>query len=298
MDRIDPIDPTEAIDATEPTEPIDSVEPTEPTDSTESSDHNDHRPRRAVPRIKTTIAGQRSVAYPHRRTAMARPSYVTALVLSTLSGVGYLAWRQPWLRLGASSEEARKPLPGDEVVNRVRMQATRATTINAPVDAVWPWLVQMGHGRAGWYSIDRWDNAGEPSAQHLIPELQHLEVGQAISDATGPFSFTVARVDPPRVLVFRATIHPITGRPLDPAEIDPDATGYAHAFLDFTWGFVLEPREVGRTRLLIRVRYDHQRSPWVRAMVHGYELVDTLFTRRMLDGIKSRCEAGPATLPR
>lgn len=213
-----------------------------------------------------------------------------ALGVATTGGVGYLALRRPWLRLGATGEEVRKTLPGDEVIPDAMLQATRATTIDAPVESVWPWLVQMGHDRAGWYSFDRLDNAGQPSATRIIPDLQQLAVGDAISDATGPFNFTVTRLDPPQALVLRATIHPVTGRPVDPAEVDPDVRGYPQSFLDLSWGFTLEPKTEGRTRLLIRVRYRHQRSPWVRAMVHGYEVVNTVFTRRMIQGLAARCE--------
>src|ERR1017187_8763030 len=56
--------------------------------------------------------------------------------------------------------------------------ATRAITIDAPPDSVWPWLVQVGGGRAGWYSNDLLDNLGRPSATTVVPDLQHLEVGQ------------------------------------------------------------------------------------------------------------------------
>lgn len=210
--------------------------------------------------------------------------------LGVVATGGYLAVRRPWLRLGATRDEVRRELPGDEVVPDVMLQATRAATIEAPVEDVWPWLVQMGHGRAGWYSIDRWDNAGQRSATRIIGELQHLEVGDRISDATGPFSFTVARLDAPRVLVFHASIHPVTGRPVDPAIANPAARGYANAFLEFSWGFVLEEAGPARTRLLVRVRYRHQRTPWVWAMVHAYELVDTYFSRRMLEGLTVRAE--------
>lgn len=216
------------------------------------------------------------------------------LAVTGAAATAYLLVRRPWLRSGASTSEVRAPLPGDDLLNEneneVELQATRAVTIEASADEVWPWLVQMGHGRAGWYSIDRWDNAGEPSADRIIPELQHLKEGESISDATGPFGFTVARLIPEGALVLRATIHPVTGRPVDPADTDPRAVGYAKAFLDFTWSFVLAPVHERRTRLLVRVRYRHQRSPWVRTMVHGYEVVDTLFSRRMLAGIKQRAE--------
>lgn len=221
--------------------------------------------------------------------------HVGLAAAASLVGAGYLAYRRPWLRQGATDAETTKPLPGDELIPDVLFQATRATTLNASPEQVWPWLVQMGHGRAGWYSLDKWDNAGELSATRIIPELQHLAVGDRISDATGPFSFTVARLEAPRVLVFRATIHPVTGRPVDPAHVDPNAHGYAAAFLDFTWAFVLEPLDAGqRTRLVVRVRYRHQRSRWMRAMLHGYEIADAIFAPRMFAGLKARCERDAA----
>lgn len=221
---------------------------------------------------------------------MIRNSVKATVPLAAAAAGTYLAVRRPWLRTGASREEVRRPLPGDELVSDATLQATRATTVHAPAERIWPWLVQMGHGRAGWYSYDEWDNGGEASADRIVPELQSLRVGQVIRDATGPFGFVVARLDPGRALVFRCTIHPVTGRVVKPSEADPGSRGYARAFLDFSWAFVLDPIDDRSTRLLVRVRYRHQRRPWVRAMVHGYELVDALFSRRMLAGIRLRAE--------
>ena len=189
--------------------------------------------------------------------------------------------RRPWLHSGTTAAERRRTLPGDEFVRDARLTATRATTIAATPAQVWPWLLQMGHGRAGWYGFDLWDNAGVPSASQLVGDLQHLEVGAVIADAMGPFGFRVVRLDDERALVFRATIHPITGKPADPAGPAP--------YMDFTWAFVLEPCARG-TRLLVRVRYDHSPSAWVTAAVEAYELVDAVFTRKMLAGIRARAE--------
>jgi hypothetical protein len=82
--------------------------------------------------------------------------------------------------LGATAEEAVRPLPGDHVVAKADYLATRAITINAPPQDVWPWLVQIGSGRAGWYTYDRLDNAGVPSAIEIVPDLQHLQVGDVV----------------------------------------------------------------------------------------------------------------------
>jgi hypothetical protein len=108
---------------------------------------------------------------------------------------GYRAevWREPAgqrprpsLRtLQATEEEAARPLPGDAVVEKADFVATRAITIKAPSHDVWPWLMQTGSGRAGWYTYDRFDNAGVPSATQILPELQQLAGGDLIPMVVG-----------------------------------------------------------------------------------------------------------------
>ena len=72
-------------------------------------------------------------------------------------------------------------MPGDEIAPRPIFNATRAVTIDASPAAIWPWLVQIGYGRAGWYSAMDWfDNAGVPSADRIVPALQRLEVGDTM----------------------------------------------------------------------------------------------------------------------
>jgi hypothetical protein len=75
-------------------------------------------------------------------------------------------------------------MPGDDLIADAA-SSTRAITIAAPPQQVWPWLVQLGYGRAGWYSYDWIDNDGQPSAGHIIPELQQLQVGDQILMAPG-----------------------------------------------------------------------------------------------------------------
>jgi len=98
-------------------------------------------------------------------------------------GLGYVRLARPWhLTWGAAAAEVRGSMSGDELIPEPSMCATRAITIQAPPEAVWPWLVQMGgYNRAGWYSYDRFDNAGVPSANRGIPDLQDLQVGTSCS---------------------------------------------------------------------------------------------------------------------
>jgi hypothetical protein len=196
---------------------------------------------------------------------------------------------RPWLYLGSTRSERRTDLPGDDLIAHPKLIATRATTIAAPPTTVWPWLRQMGHGRAGWYGFDAWDNAGEDSADTLIPELQTLRVGDVVADAVGPFGFEVVDVVPQRAIVFRATIHPITGKVADPVG-QPQ-----RPFIDFTWAFALVAHTNGRSRLVVRVRYDRSPRWWVAGAIEVYELVDAVFTRKMLTGIRRRAETDRAS---
>ena len=111
-------------------------------------------------------------------------------VAAAAAGAGLVAgcWRivRPRApRWGATEEEAARPLPGDAVVETADFVATRAITIKAPSHDVWPWLVQTGSGRAGWYTYDRFDNAGVPSATLILPELQQLAGGDLIPMVVG-----------------------------------------------------------------------------------------------------------------
>src|SRR5512132_1642791 len=87
-----------------------------------------------------------------------------------------LVVRPRMLRSGATGEEVHGAYPGAELVPGGRRTSTMAVTIDAPPAAVWPWLVQMGCDRAGWYSWDRLDNAGVPSAEQIHREWQDVSV--------------------------------------------------------------------------------------------------------------------------
>jgi len=170
------------------------------------------------------------------------------------------------MRWGATEEEAARPLPGDEVVARADYGATRAITIDAPPQDVWPWLVQIGSGRAGWYTYDRLDNAGMPSATEIIAELQQLQVGDLIPMVAGKdIGVRVKELEPDRRMLWW------------------DVKG------EYSWEWLLEPVD-GRTRLIQRLRVT--RHPWTPKML--YELVaangDVVMQRKLLRGVKQRAE--------
>ena len=150
---------------------------------------------------------------------------------------------QTW---GATPEEVRARYPGDDLVPSGRRGATMATTIAAPPGDVWPWLVQMGADRGGFYSFDRLDNGGRPIAERIHPEWQDLRQGDRMASVPdGSRWFDVALLDPERALVLRASLGLPSGRCFDPEGPLP------RAFTDGTWGFFLRPTAAGHTRLVV-----------------------------------------------
>ena len=141
--------------------------------------------------------------------------------------------------VGATEVEVSRSLPGDGVVQKADFVATRAITIHATPQQVWPWLVQMGSGRAGWYSYDRLDNAGVPSAIEIIPRLQQLRVGDLVPMVAGKdVGVWVKELEPGRRMLWW------------------DQKG------EDSWEWLLESAE-GGTRLVTRLRAT--RHPWTRA---------------------------------
>ncbi len=156
--------------------------------------------------------------------------------------VAYLLWRPRMLRWGATAEEAGEALPGDDRTPHPRMQSTRAVTINAPPERVWPWLMQMGIGRAGFYTHDWVERLlfharyvdGRHSATRIHPELPPLRAGGTVPLGSGVFA-PVSEVSPGRHLVAQET-------------------------------YVLRPLPGGRTRFIARYRGMGYLSPAAHAI--------------------------------
>jgi len=182
--------------------------------------------------------------------------------VGTAAAMGLRRWWRTW---GVDPDEAAESFPGDDIVSDGDTLLTRGITIDAPPEAVWPWLVQMGYGRAGWYSYDQLDMIGR-SSNAILHEFQSVAVGDVLP--THPAGgFEVKAVDPGHALVLyldnelverQATA---TGaQPISASETPGLAA--SGRFLqtasppDFavTWAFVLEPTGGGQTRLIERMR--------------------------------------------
>ena len=162
-----------------------------------------------------------------------------------------------------------------------------AVTIDAPPDQVWPWLVQMGGDRGGWYSWDRLDNGGRPSATKVHPEWQDLAVGDFVKywRSAGPVDvWEVAALEPNRFLRLRG-LYDIRGRMLDSTQLRPSA------YIEGLWAFLLKELPGGRTRLVI-TGYQAIRPYWVGRVVFYwlYVPVTWIMQARMLAVLRRNIE--------
>jgi hypothetical protein len=183
--------------------------------------------------------------------------------------------------LGAAPADATRLLPGDALLPRSLFQRTHATTIDAPVEHVWPWLVQMGARRAGWYSFDLLDNGRVPSADYIIPELQSLSVGDIIPALPkSPDGFAVLSLDAPRSLVLG-----------DPSLLPGGRRPKAAPPWKTTWAFVLEPIGGVATRLTVRVRAEYAPSLKMAVVLPVMRLAHEVMERRQLHNLRRRAQA-------
>jgi hypothetical protein len=164
----------------------------------------------------------------------ARGTVVGLVIAGVVIGT-YLAVIGPWQRRwGATEEEVRRSLPGDGLLPSNAPSTTRAITIDASVEEVFPWLLQIGYGRGGWYSYDWIDNDGKRSAEWIDPALQRLAVGDRIEMLPG-FG--------PIVREIVTNHHIVSGGEAD------------------SWCLLVEPTVDGRTRLISRWRQDWPKTP-------------------------------------
>lgn len=211
-----------------------------------------------------------------------------SLMVGAVGAAAVVGWRQgfvPWHRnWGATDEEAAMALPGDELTPPPVEQNTRAITITAPPQEVWPWLVQMGADRGGFYSYTWLENLfglDIHNADQIVEEWQQLAVGDWVWGArkrTG--GWVVELVESDVALVMKAA-DPKLGR----ATTHDTGIGF-----EFQWTFALRPTPNGGTRLLIRERsaYGRRLTRWMMAPVG---VVSFVMTRKMLDGIRARAES-------
>lgn len=209
------------------------------------------------------------------RSTLRRAGLLVAVPSAAIAG--WAAFVRPWMRRwGATGEEIARPMPGDELVPSPRHRSTRAITIRARPEEIWPWLVQMGNGRGGLYSIDVLDRLlgviEAPSAERVLAEWQDLRPGDVIPIGGTP-GWPVHAVERDRSLVLRIE--------------------HGEALVTQSWG--LYPIDGETTRLVLRIR--GAASPGIRsaALVAVIEPQELVMVRAQLLGIRRRAEALAAT---
>jgi hypothetical protein len=199
-----------------------------------------------------------------------RPS-LRALVLGALAGAAYVKFVRPRvLDWGATPDEAKRAMPGDDLVPDAALQTTRAITIDAPPERIWPWLVQMGpKPRAGAYTydwIERLLGIDIENTDRILPEFQHLEPGEVLGLNDRGQGIAVRQVEPERFLVLQWV----------PA--------------NSSWAFGLYPEPDGSTRLVSRNRLPGSGPLFWLGMIGLMEPGSLAMERKMLTGIKRRAE--------
>ncbi len=210
---------------------------------------------------------------------------VYATAASAAAAFGYRRVLRPWHeRWGATDEEVHAALPGDDLLADPATQSTRAITVRAPAGQVWPWVVQLGADRGGFYSYDWLENLfrlGIHSAGQVVPDWQQRAVGDLVyADAAGTGGWYVKQVVPSEVLVLQVANVP-AGRP---ARRDEQLRW------EFLWTFATKDQGDGTTRLLVRERVGFG-STATRLLMSPIGLVSFVMTQKMMRGIRARAEA-------
>ena len=211
-----------------------------------------------------------------------------AAVAVEAAGAAYSFVVLPRLRRwGATDDEVSRPLPGDELVPDPLYTTTHAISVAAPAAAVWPWLVQIGQNRGGFYTYDKLENLmrlNVQSADRIHPEWQDLRAGEDYMtlDPDETMKMTIAVLEPERAFVVRSGA---------PGELPQEAGSLFRGEMAWTWGFYLEPAGAAESRLIIRSRASWLPTvPAAFARALGLEPAHFIMEEGMLRGVRDRAE--------
>jgi hypothetical protein len=238
------------------------------------------------------------------------------IAFSVLAGMAiafYLQVREQHKTWGVVPADVKRSLAGDDLIADPSVIETRSLVVDAAPSSVWPWLVQMGYGRGGWYSYDKLDIKGS-SADSILPDFQELAVGDIVPTHKGG-GFVAKVVEPGRALVLyldnelvQSQMEAAVAEKGEAAlgDIDEDVPGGLQfmgamgdkAMPEFraTWTFILEPEGEGKTRLVERFRVwtaDAGMPQKLGMPMMGLGVF--AMTRKHMLGVKERVEAAPSS---
>lgn len=198
--------------------------------------------------------------------------YLAVIGAVAVAALAYARLVRPWhLRCGSSPKEARRQLPGDDIVPTPAMSTTHAVVIEAPVERVWSWLVQIGQGRGGFYSYEWLENLFAMDIHNTMriqPELQNPQLGDIIPFWKGA-GIPIVQIEPPHLMILGGSFAPE----------QPPGGG---------WMFLLASPDPLTTRLIVRTRVARYRPEWLTIILYRLilEPVHFIMERGMLMGLK------------
>lgn len=201
---------------------------------------------------------------------------VSWLALILILVLFYFAWfREYQMNWGASAEDVNRYMAGDEYFENPKFNSTRAVEINATPEQIWPWIVQIGYSKGGFYGFDKLDNGGNPSAEIIIPECQNLQVGDSIASGEYKgqlFNFLeVVELEPEKSMLWVFIETPWKGA---------------------TWSWGLYRIDDEHTKLVSRLRQDYTFDSFKAIVAWSFiDTIEILMMRTTLLGIKLRAES-------
>jgi hypothetical protein len=210
------------------------------------------------------------------------------IAIVVIASIGLLTLNRIVRRSGVTDADLSRALPGDTLVPDAIMIMDRAASFHAPVTAVWPWIVQLGKERGGWYFprwIERFAGKTQFRGLRLFDEtFQELAVGQDVPDwGPGDPVFRVIQLEPPRVLVYLTLRQPSANWTWPEVENPlPENT------LVLSWALILEEIDSDHTRFYVRLRGKRQGKPFSWAFFLFGGLIDYLTIVLMFAGLRER----------
>ena len=189
---------------------------------------------------------------------------------------------------GSTEEELARELPGDEIIENVKGWYNHAITIKAAPADVWPWIVQLGQNKGGFYSYELLENVvGSKihNADRIVPEFQDTAVGDKVMMTPKAAPYIVVAIEPGRAFVLRLRVNLEKGTILDIADPLPEK------YQDGSWLFFIEETPEGNTRMITRSRNDWNQSKTNTFFYGLFGIISMVMDRKLLKGIRKRAEA-------